>query len=192
MLNKPRGVLSTARDTHSRATVIDLLPDGLPRLFPVGRLDRDTEGLLLLTNDGELTHALLHPSFESEREYRVMVKGRIAASALRQLAAGVQLDDAITAPARVGRAQYDTKRGISRFTLTLIEGKKRQIRRSLAALKHPVVGLLRVRMGPLRLGSLASGEARSLNRSEIDALTRLLAKAQRGRKRPQPEHRKQS
>ena len=192
MLNKPRGVLSTARDTHSRATVIDLLPDGLPRLFPVGRLDRDTEGLLLLTNDGELTHALLHPSFESEREYRVMVKGRIAASPLRQLAAGVQLDDGITAPARVGRAQYDTKQGISRFTLTLIEGKKRQIRRSLAALKHPVVGLLRVRMGPLRLGSLASGEARSLNRSEIDALNRLLAESQRRRKRPQPEHRKQS
>jgi 23S rRNA pseudouridine2605 synthase len=192
MLNKPRRVLSTVRDTHARATVVDLLPDDLPRLFPVGRLDRDTEGLLLLTNDGELAHALLHPSFESEREYRVTVKGRIAPGPLRQLAAGVRLGDGVTAPARVGRARYDAASDTSRFTLTLIEGKKRQIRRSLAALKHPVVGLLRVRMGPLRLGSLASSCSRSLNHSEIETLNRVLAKARRKRKQPHPEGRKQS
>jgi 23S rRNA pseudouridine2605 synthase len=183
MLNKPRGVLSTVRDTHSRATVVDLLPDGQPRLYPVGRLDRDTEGLLLLTNDGELAHALLHPSFESEREYRVTVKRRIARELLRRLAAGVRLDDGVTAPARVGSARYDATSDTSRFTLTLIEGRKRQIRRSLAALGHPVVELLRVRMGPLRLGRLASGSARSLSRGEIDTLLRLLSEARRKRPR---------
>jgi 23S rRNA pseudouridine2605 synthase len=184
MLNKPRGVLSTVRDTHGRTTVVDLLPDDLPRVYPVGRLDRDTEGLVLLTNDGELAHVLLHPSFESEREYRVTVAGRISAAALRRLAAGVPLDDGVTAPARVAEPNYDAARRTSRFSLTLIEGRKRQIRRAVAALGHPVVELRRVRMGPLRLGRLAPGRARPLRRGEIEALARALSQA-RARRRKQ-------
>jgi 23S rRNA pseudouridine2605 synthase len=179
MVNKPRGVLSTARDTHGRPTVVELVPDRAQRLFPVGRLDRDTEGLVLLTNDGELAHVLLHPSFESEREYRVTVSGRIAPRALRQLAAGVPLDDGVTAPARVERVTFDANSQTTRFHLTLIEGKKRQIRRALAALGHPVKALLRVRMGPLRLGRLPAGKARPLTGREIRALVRRLAESRR-------------
>jgi len=172
MVNKPRGVLTTARDTHGRAIVTDLLPADLPRLFPVGRLDRDTEGLVLLTNDGDLAHVLLHPKFGSEREYRVTVRGRIDERALRRLSRGIRLDDGVTAPAKVGRCHHASARDESEFTLTLIEGRKRQIRRSLSALRHPVVALVRVRMGPLRLGSLAAGAARCLTPAEIRALRR--------------------
>jgi len=179
MLNKPRGVLTTVRDTHGRPTVMDLLPDRSPRLFPVGRLDRDTEGLVLLTNDGELAHVLLHPSFGSERDYRVTVAGRIAPRTLRRLAAGVPLDDGVTAPAAVGRAKFEAHSQTSCFQLTLVEGKKRQIRRALAALGHAVVGLRRVRMGPLRLGRLASGKARPLTGREVRALVRCLSESRR-------------
>jgi 23S rRNA pseudouridine2605 synthase len=185
LLNKPRGVLTTVRDTHGRPTVVELLPGHLPRLFPVGRLDRDTEGLVLLTNDGELAHVLLHPSFESEREYQVKICGRIGARSLRQLAAGVPLDDGVTAPAEVGRAKFEASSRTSQFRLTLIEGKKRQIRRALDALGHPVVGLRRVRMGPLRLGRLPAGESRPLTGREIRALLRFVSEARRkpGRRR---------
>jgi len=183
MVNKPRGVLTTVRDTHGRSTIVDLLPAGLARMFPVGRLDRDTEGLVLLTNDGDLAHVLLHPTFGSEREYRVTVAGRIAAGELRRLANGVELEDGRTAPAVVGPMRYAAGRDTSRFALTLVEGKKRQIRRALAALGHRVVGLRRVRMGPLRLGALPPGEARALTPREIAALQRECA---RRRSEPPP------
>jgi 23S rRNA pseudouridine2605 synthase len=183
MVNKPRGVLTTARDTHGRPTVMDLLPERLPRLFPVGRLDRDTEGLVLLTNDGELAHVLLHPSFESEREYQVTLDGRIAQRTLRRLAAGVPLDGRVTAPARVERAKFDPRSHTTRFRLTLIEGRKRQIRRALAALGHPVTALRRVRMGPLRLGRLPAGEARPLTEREVRSLLRCLSQSRRGASR---------
>ncbi len=170
MVHKPRGVLTTVRDTHGRRTVLDLLPEQSLRLFPVGRLDLDTEGLVLLTNDGELAHVLLHPSFESEREYEVVVRGRISRETLRRLAAGVKLEDGLTAPASVAQVGYDVEDDTSVFRLILVEGKKRQIRRALAFLGHPVIGLLRVRMGPLQLGVLAAGEARPLDEDEIFAL----------------------
>jgi 23S rRNA pseudouridine2605 synthase len=170
LLHKPRGVITTARDPEGRPTVLGLVPDRAHRLFPVGRLDRESEGLLLLTNDGEVAHALLHPSHETEREYRVTVRGRIAPATLRRLAAGVELEEGRSAPARVGRAAFDPRAQTSRFALTLIEGRKRQIRRSLAALGHPVVRLVRVRMGPLRLGRLAPGQARPLDAAERRAL----------------------
>jgi 23S rRNA pseudouridine2605 synthase len=186
MLNKPRGVLTTVRDTHGRPTVVDLLPDRSLRLFPVGRLDRDTEGLVLLTNDGELAHVLLHPSFESEREYQVTVAGRIAERTLRRLAAGVPLDGRVSAPARVERAKFDPRSQTSRFRLTLIEGRKRQIRRALAALGHPVAGLRRIRMGPLRLGRLSSGSARPLTAREVRCLLRCLARSRRDASRRRP------
>ncbi len=173
IVHKPRGVITTVSDPQGRPTVVGLVSDPTPRLFPVGRLDRDTEGLVLLTNDGALAHVLLHPSHESEREYRVTVKGRVAPTTLRRLARGVVLDEGRTAPARVGPGRFDARSGTTRFALTLIEGRKRQIRRSLRALGHPLVELLRVRMGPLRLGRLAPGAARPLNARETRALLRL-------------------
>jgi 23S rRNA pseudouridine2605 synthase len=179
LVHKPRGVITTVRDTHGRRTVVDLLPDRSLRLFPVGRLDLDTEGLVLLTNDGELAHVLLHPSFESEREYEVVVRGRISAEKLRRLATGVPLEEGLTAPAKVSEMRYRAENDTSVFRLILIEGKKRQIRRALAFLRHPVIALLRVRMGPLQLGSLAVGEARQLDDDEVAALTAHAAEVNR-------------
>jgi len=175
LLHKPRGVVTTVRDPEGRETVLDRLPAEARRfrLFPVGRLDRDTEGLVLLTNDGALAQVLLHPSHGSEREYRVTVSSRVAADTLRQLAAGVLLEEGVTAPARTGPSRYDARKDTSCFALTLIEGRKRQIRRACEALGHPVVRLVRVRMGPLQLGDLASGEARALDAEERRALSTL-------------------
>ncbi len=172
LLHKPKGVLTTRSDPQGRRTVLDLLPPeaDAARLFPVGRLDRDTEGLLLLTNDGDVAQALLHPSRGTEREYRVTVRGRIAEPDLQRLARGVQLADGMTAPARVEGGRYLTKHDATSFRLTLIEGRKRQIRRALRALGHPVIALVRTRMGPLRLGRLASGAARALTEREERAL----------------------
>ncbi len=175
LVNKPVGVISTVHDPQGRPTVVELVPEPerWVRLFPVGRLDRETEGLVLLTNDGALAHVLLHPSHESEREYRVSVEGRISAATLRELAAGVELEDGITAPARTGRPRHDAASGTTRFSLTLIEGRKRQIRRALAALDCPVVRLVRVRMGPLELGRLKPAAARPLTGVERRALLHL-------------------
>ena len=172
VIHKPKGVLSTASDTHGRTTVLDLVPDRAGRLYPVGRLDRDTEGLVLLTNDGSLTHRMLHPSFGAEREYRVRVRGSISEAKLERLAAGVELDDGMTAPATVGAATYDAATKTSEFGLTLIEGRKRQIRRALRALGHPVVRLVRIRMGPLELGTLEAGDSRPASARERRALLR--------------------
>ncbi|MEB2346392.1 MAG: pseudouridine synthase [Deltaproteobacteria bacterium] len=181
IVHKPRGVLTTVRDREGRRTVMDLLPPGLPRLFPVGRLDFDTEGLVLLTNDGTVAHALLHPSLGSEREYQVTARGRMSDASLRRLAAGVELDDGPTAPARVGPARFAARAGATRFVLAVREGRKRQIRRALAALGHPVVRLVRTRMGPQRLGRLPAGGARPLTGGEVRALERHAAALARQR-----------
>ena len=180
LVHKPRGVLSTARDTHGRQTVLDLIPHRAGRLFPVGRLDRDTEGLVLLTNDGPLAHALLHPSFGVEREYVVTARGRVGAASLRRLEQGIELEDGLTAPARVARVTRRGDGASTRFHLILVEGRKRQIRRALDALGHPVLALRRIRMGPLRLGRLQAGEARRLSASERRTLLRLAAAADCG------------
>ncbi len=172
LVHKPRGVTTTVRDPHARRTVLELVPEARERLFPVGRLDLDTEGLVLLTNDGELAQVLLHPSLGTEREYRVTVRGRVAQTTLRRLARGVELEDGRTAPARVGAARYHARADVTSFGLTLREGRKRQIRRALRALGHPVVRLVRTRMGPLRLGRLGPGQARVLEPREVAALRR--------------------
>jgi len=171
MLHKPKGVLTTARDPEGRATVMELVPERKARLFPVGRLDRDSEGLLLLTNDGEIAQALLHPSRESPRVYRVTVRGKLSEASLDQIERGVRLEDGtLTAPATVGRPHYQARHDRTTFALTLIEGRKRQIRRSLQALGHPVVRLLRIRMGPISLGELPPGQARRLTPHEQQRL----------------------
>jgi len=172
LLNKPKGVVTTTEDPQGRETVLDLLPEGLPRLFPVGRLDMDTEGLLLLTNDGDLTHVMLHPSMENAREYRVTVRGRISDQAVEKLARGVELEDGPTAPGVVEKVSRDRERNLSTLHLTIGEGRKRQIRRTFDALGFPVQRLVRVRMGPLQLGRLASGVARPLREAEIQKLRR--------------------
>lgn len=166
-LNKPVGVVTSRRSTHGERTVIDLLPRDLP-LFPVGRLDKDTSGLLLLTNDGEWANRLLHPRYQVEREYSVVVRGRPADAALRRLRTGVVLPDGtVTAPARVRAAGVVDGEGV--LQVVLREGKKRQIRLMCAAVGHPVQRLHRVRVGGIELGSLGEGEWRYLEPSEVSA-----------------------
>jgi len=180
MLHKPRGVITTASDPEGRPTVLDMLPAKATRrfrLFPVGRLDLETEGLVLLTNDGTLANVLMHPSYGCEREYRVTAKGRLSRDDLRRLAEGVVLEDGPTARARVANEKFDSRGASTVFLLTLTEGRKRQIRRALQALGHPVLHLLRVRMGPLQLGNLECGNARRLFRRERDALLELVSVA---------------
>jgi 23S rRNA pseudouridine2605 synthase len=162
-VHKPAGVVSTARDTHGRRTVVDLVASA-HRLYPVGRLDADTTGLILLTNDGELAHALTHPSFEVPKTYRARVEGRLEERALRALREGVELEDGRTAPARVRRI------GAHELELTIHEGRKRQVRRMLEAVGHRVVSLRRVAFGPLRLGELAAGRHRRLTAAEVERL----------------------
>ena len=163
-LHKPAGVVSTARDTHGRPTVTELVPGGR-RLYPVGRLDADTTGLILLTNDGELAHRLTHPRFEVEKTYRARVGGPpLTERALRALRAGVQLDDGRTAPARVRRLDAHT------LDITIHEGRKHQVRRMCETVGHPVRRLARVRFGPLELGDLPAGRARRLTAAELRAL----------------------
>jgi pseudouridine synthase len=172
MLHKPKGVLTTLRDPEGRPTVAQLLPREVGHVFPVGRLDADTEGLLLLTNDGAVAQALLHPSLESEREYDVVVRGELGERAIRRLERGVRLDDGVTSPARVDKVRPDPESGTTRLRLVLHEGRRRQIRRSLLAVGHPVKRLVRVRMGPIRLGRLPRGKARALRSEEVAALRR--------------------
>jgi 23S rRNA pseudouridine2605 synthase len=165
LVNKPRGVITTASDTHGRPTVVQLVP-GEPRVYPVGRLDADTEGLLLLTNDGELTHRLTHPSFGVEKEYLAEVVGEPSRGALRRLREGVELDDGITAPAKVSSLSPGLLR------ITIHEGRNRQVRRMCEAIGHPVTRLVRTRIGPLRDASLAPGAWRPLTVDEVRSLER--------------------
>ncbi|HUQ39018.1 MAG TPA: pseudouridine synthase [Acidimicrobiales bacterium] len=170
LLHKPRGVVSTASDPEGRPTVVGLVPSE-PRVFPVGRLDTDTEGLLLLTNDGQLTHRLTHPSFGIDKEYLAEVEGTPGPAALRRLRDGVELDDGPTAPARASLV------GERQVRLVLHEGRNRQVRRMLDAVGHPVLRLVRTRIGPLVDTRLKAGEWRPLTRAEVRAL--LVATAPR-------------
>jgi 23S rRNA pseudouridine2605 synthase len=164
-LNKPVGVVSTARDPQGRPTVVSLVPSKA-RLYPVGRLDIDTTGLILLTNDGELAHALTHPRFEVEKTYRVVVANApVKDRALTALREGVELDDGRTAPASVRRLTADT------LELTIHEGRKHQVKRMCEAVGHPVRRLQRVRFGGLELGSLKPGAHRRLTEAEIELLS---------------------
>ena len=168
LLNKPAGVVSTADDPQGRPTVVGMVPTE-PRVFPVGRLDLDTEGLLLLTNDGELTHRLTHPSFGVEKEYVAKVLGEPSRGALRRLREGIELDDGTTAPARAALLDPSVLR------LTIHEGRNRQVRRMCEAIGHPVVRLIRTRIGPLADRSLEPGAWRELTGDELRSLQRAVA-----------------
>ncbi len=165
MVNKPAGVVSTARDPQHRPTVVSLVPTET-RLYPVGRLDADTTGLILLTNDGPLAHRLTHPRFQVPKTYRAVV-GRppVGRAALRALGQGVRLDDGLTAPAEARLVTPDT------IELTIREGRKRQVKRMCEAVGHPVRSLERVKLGPLTLGRLPLGRWRRLSDAEVSALT---------------------
>jgi 23S rRNA pseudouridine2605 synthase len=168
LLNKPAGVVTTAEDTHGRPTVVELVPSE-PRVHPVGRLDLETEGLLLLTNDGTLTHRLTHPSYGVEKEYVAEVRGTPGRGALRRLREGVDLDDGPTAPAKASQLSPGVLR------ITIHEGRNRQIRRMCEAVGHPVLRLVRTRIGPLRDPHLAPGTWRPLTQDEVRELERAVS-----------------
>jgi 23S rRNA pseudouridine2605 synthase len=164
-VNKPIGVLSTVQDTHGRPTVISLVPDETRRLYPVGRLDADSSGLILLTNDGALAQRLTHPSYEVPKTYRVRVGGGpVGESALAKLRGGVRLEDGMTAPAQVRRA------GQGVLEVTIHEGRNRQVRRMCQAVGHQVLALERIAFGRLKLGELAPGASRPLTGAELTRL----------------------
>jgi 23S rRNA pseudouridine2605 synthase len=167
LLNKPRGVVTTASDPQGRPTVMGLVPDD-PRVFPVGRLDLDTEGLLVVTNDGELAQALTHPSLGVEKEYLAEVRGVPSPGDLRRLREGIDLDDGRTAPAQVTVA--DEHGGNAALSIVIHEGRNRQVRRMCEAIGHPVRRLVRVRIGPVRDPALAPGTWRVLTPNEVRAL----------------------
>ena len=164
LLHKPAGVVTTASDPNGRPTVVELVSDHKTRLVPVGRLDADTTGALLLTNDGDLAHRLAHPRYEVEKIYEAEVEGEPSDDALRQLEQGVELDDGRTAPARARRLAP------SRIELEIHEGKKHQVKRMLAAVGHPVVRLHRGRYAGLTLKGLGAGESRELTGAEVERL----------------------
>lgn len=169
VLNKPRGVLTTTADEMGRVTVLDIIPSKFrsPGLYPVGRLDKESTGLLVLTNDGELTYRLTHPRFESEKEYLVQVEGRLSNEELRKLEQGVMLEDGMTSPAKV----KEVRSGLpNSYSVTIHEGKKRQVRRMMEVLGHRVLTLKRIREGNLMLGDMKEGEMRELSASEVGRL----------------------
>ncbi|MFP6582370.1 MAG: pseudouridine synthase [Candidatus Hydrogenedentota bacterium] len=171
VFNKPSGVVTTAKDTHDRKTVLDFM-EGVPaRVFPVGRLDMDVTGALLLTNDGEMTNRLAHPKYEIDKMYHVWVKGIVNPRELDQFTIGVELDDGMTAPASV--ALLKTQRNTSLIRITVHEGRKRLVKRMCAHIGHPVNKLRRVAIGSITTQGLQSGEWRYLHQEELDYLRRI-------------------
>jgi 23S rRNA pseudouridine2605 synthase len=180
LLNKPIGVVTTAYDPHQRPTVMDLVPEE-PRVFPVGRLDVDTEGLLLLTNDGELTFRLTHPSYGIKKEYVAEVRGEPSQAAIRALRNGIELEDGITAPAEVNMIAPNAVR------IAIHEGRNRQVRRMLEAVGHPVIRLVRVRIDRLADRQLPPGRWRELTPGELASLSEAVAGEPDHQPRVKPE-----
>jgi 23S rRNA pseudouridine2605 synthase len=169
MLNKPVGVLSTTHDDRGRKTIIDILPQKYRNmvLYPIGRLDKDSTGLLLVTNDGELTYQLTHPKFEHEKEYIVAIKGKLRADEISSIERGIHLDDGVTSRAAITETMAYPPYN---YSITIHEGRNRQIHRMLAKLGHAVLALKRVRVGRLKLGNLQEGAIHELSSPEIARL----------------------
>lgn len=172
LLNKPKHVMSTLDDPGGRPTVKDFLRGVSVRVFPVGRLDFDSEGLMLLTNNGELAQALLHPRYHVPKTYLIKVKGILTDEEIGQLESGVKLEDGMTGPAQVKKVSKAEAN--SWLEVTIREGRKHQVKRMLESVGHPVIRLTRVKMGPLSLGRLGSGEFRFLTDREANALRELV------------------
>lgn len=173
MLNKPAGCLTTRSDERGRPTVMELVADLRDTIYPVGRLDLETEGLLLFTNDGDFAYRLLHPSHEVEKTYLVWVKGVPRDDAIQRLRQGVTISSGATAPAKIKRVKVSKDSASAKFEVVIHEGKKRQVRLMFKAVGHPVIRLKRVRIGNLRLGNLPSGQYRFLSPEEISELMLL-------------------
>lgn len=168
MLYKPSGVVTTCSDERGRESIVELLPNNLSHLKPVGRLDMDSEGLIILTNDGDLSQALAHPSKHVFKRYEAFVEGKISDAALRQMAKGMRLDDGLTLPAETALINRNEDESI--FEIAIREGRNRQIRRMCAKLGYPITRLVRVAIGGLQLGEMEPGEWRHLTVREIKAL----------------------
>ncbi|MDD4984278.1 MAG: pseudouridine synthase [Dehalococcoidales bacterium] len=170
MLNKPKGIVSSTSDDRGRKTVIDILPEKYrkTRIYPVGRLDKDSTGLILLTNDGNLTFRLTHPRFEQEKEYLVQIEGELKPEEKAELEKGIYLDDGKTHPAKVKLSRYPP----FGYSVAIHEGKKHQVRRIFAAVGHDVLELKRIRLGSLKLNTLPEGETRELSPAEIESLSK--------------------
>lgn len=174
LLYKPRGIISTAHDEKGRKTVLDLFPYIEERIFPVGRLDYDTSGVIIMTNDGDFSYLMTHPKFEIPKKYVAKVKGLPHREALKKLENGIVLEDGKTAPAQVKMRSVDKKTGTALIEITIHEGKNRQVRRMFDAIGHPVVKLRREAFAMLTTHGLNAGEARELTLHEIKQL-RVLA-----------------
>ncbi len=174
MLYKPTGVVTTMSDPQGRPTIVRYLPDYGVMLKPVGRLDMDTEGLLLCTNDGELAHRLAHPRYGIEKEYQVLVKGIVEEKALKDLKRGVFIEGRRTAPAQVEVVHAEPKADTTALRITIHEGKKRQVRIMCDTVGHPVISLKRFRLGPLYIKGMRSGEAKLLGQKEVNQLRALV------------------
>jgi 23S rRNA pseudouridine2605 synthase len=170
LLHKPKGVITSVSDPGGRKVVTDFLPGIKERVYPVGRLDYDTEGLLLLTNDGELAQLLTHPKYHVPRTYHATVKGVPHGSLLDKLREGVQLEDGVTSPADVEYLDINPEKNETVITITIYEGRNRQVRRMFEAIKHPVIRLKRVEFGPIRLNGVPRGKYRHLTQDEIKEL----------------------
>ena len=181
VLNKPAGVMTTMRDPEGRRTVADLIRGAgvRARVVPVGRLDYDTSGVLLLTDDGEAAHVLTHPRFGVEKTYRATVRGRLDAAAVETILRGVRLEEGRAAPAQL--RVVATRRGASVLDVTIHEGKNRQVRRMLESVEHPVLELTRLRFGPIALGDLPAGAVRPVTPRELAALHRIVTEAREER-----------
>jgi 23S rRNA pseudouridine2605 synthase len=173
IFNKPAGVVTSLSDPEGRPTVNDFLRGIKQRVFPVGRLDYDSEGMLILTNDGEFTHAVLHPSRKIPKTYLVKIKGALEEEEIAKLRSGIRLDRSVTAPAKVKRLRKAEHN--SWIEMTITEGKKRQIRRMLDRVGHPVIRLMRIRIGGLEMGPLKPGVFRRITPEEIDRIRRSVS-----------------
>ncbi|SFI56666.1 23S rRNA pseudouridine2605 synthase [Paenibacillus sp. UNC496MF] len=182
MLHKPKGVITSASDPQGRKIVSDYLPGIKERVYPVGRLDYDTEGLLLLTNDGEFANLLTHPSHHVPKTYWATVKGVPHGSALERLKQGILLEDGMTAPAEVEYHDVDTEKNQATVTITIYEGRNRQVRRMFDAIHHPVILLRRIRFGELGLHGLARGKFRHLTPKEVQDLRAAAVKTHKVQK----------
>ncbi len=173
ILNKPAGVLSTTKDDRGRKTVVDFIPERYRtlKLYPVGRLDKNSTGLLLLTSDGELTYRLTHPKFEHEKEYLVFIRTKLRPDEKREIGRGLQLDDGMTYPAVIEEVKGQHP---FNYSITIHEGRKRQVRRMFEELGHRVIALKRVRLGNIILGDLEEGQARELTINELSRLRNLV------------------
>lgn len=172
MINKPKGVISASSDDRGRRVVVDLINDAR-RLFPVGRLDYNTTGLLLVTNDGEFSQLMIHPSFNMPKEYHVKIRGQLTNQSIDLLRKGLRTKEEYYHPVEISSVRIDRVKNITHFDIVLYEGKNRQIRKMMEHLKHDVLALNRFRIGPLHLGTLPSGQYRRLNDQEILTLERF-------------------